>query len=125
MQLKFFSDKQWLKETFIPTVQNRGKAIIDARGLSSAASAANAAVDALADWYFGTFGRWASAGVISDGSYGVTKGLFYGFPVVYNNQQEWDIVRDLPIDEAAAIAMETTHKELLEERNAVEYLLSR
>jgi len=120
-----FTDKKWLKETFIPNVQNRGKAIIDARGLSSAASAANAAVDAMADWYFGSFGRWTSAGVISDGSYGVTKGLFYGFPVVYNDQKEWDIVRDLPIDEAAAAAMEATHKELLEERNAVASLLSR
>jgi len=93
--------------------------------LSSAASAANAAVDHVADWHFGTFGRWTSAAVVSDGSYGVTKGLFYGFPVVYNDQKEWDIVRDLPIDEAAAAAMEATHKELLEERNAVASLLAR
>jgi len=120
-----FIDKKWLQETFIPAVQNRGKAIIDARGFSSAASAANAAIDAMADWYFGTFGRWTSAGVISDGSYGVTKGLFYGFPVVYNDQKEWDIVRDLPIDETAAAAMEATHKELLEERNAVASMLTR
>jgi malate dehydrogenase len=118
-------DKKWLKETFIPTVQTRGKAIIDARGLSSAASAANAAVDAVAAIHFGTYGKWASAGVVSDGSYGITKGLFYGFPVVYNDQRQWDIVRDLPIDEAAAVAMEATHKELLEERDAVASMLVR
>jgi len=119
------TDKKWLKEVFTPSVQNRGAEIIKARGFSSAASAASSCVDAGADIHFGTFGRWTSAGVVSDGSYGVTKGLFYGFPVVYNDQREWDIVRDLPIDEAAAKAMEATHKELLDERNAVASYLAR
>lgn len=118
------TDKNWLKSTFTPAVQERGAEIIKARGVSSAASAASACVDAVADIHFGTFGRWTSAGVISDGSYGVTKGLFYGFPVVYNNK-EWDIVRDLPIDEEAAIAMERTHQELLQERDAVASYLVR
>jgi len=119
------TDKKWIKDSFIPTVQTRGKAIIDARGLSSAASAASSAVDAIADVHFGTYGRWTSAGVISDGSYGVTKGLFYGFPLVFNQARQWDIVRDLPIDEASAALMEATHKELLEERDAVASMLVR
>lgn len=188
------TDKKWLKENFVPTVQNRGAAIIKARGLSSAASAASSCVDACADVHFGTYGRWTSAGVVSDGSYGknffpiifvlllffyfffsssvtmffsflfffifflflllllfplpfiflffsfffpvcsflclflifflgITKGLFYGFPVVYNDEKQWDIVRHLPIDEAAAAAMEVTHQELLAERDAVKDFL--
>jgi len=116
-------DKTWLEKDFYPTVQNRGAAIINARGSSSAASAASAACDAIADWHYGTQGNWTSAGVVSTGEYGVTAGLFYSYPVVYNSSGDWDIVRDLPITESSAKYMEATHQELLKERDAVASLL--
>jgi len=118
-----FTDKEWLQKTFVPAVQKRGAAIIAARGVSSAASAANAVVDAAASWHFGTNAQWISAAHCSTGQYGVTKGLFYSFPVVYNERGEWDVVRNLPIDEPTAAAMEASHKELLEERDGVSHLL--
>jgi len=117
------TDTEWLQKTFVPAVQKRGAAIIAARGLSSAASAANAVVEATASWHFGTHSHWTSAAHYSNGEYGVTKGLFYSYPVVYNENREWDIVRNLPIDEETANAMEITHKELLEERDAISHLL--
>jgi len=113
----------WVKNTFGPIVQKRGAAIIDARKSSSAASAAHATLEACADWHFGTNGEWMSAAHYSNGEYGVTKGLYYSYPVVYNKNREWDIVRNLPIDEWTANAMEETHKELLAERDAVKELL--
>eukprot|EP01126_Amoeba_proteus_P035630 TRINITY_DN359_c0_g1_i2.p1 TRINITY_DN359_c0_g1~~TRINITY_DN359_c0_g1_i2.p1 ORF type:complete len:414 (-),score=90.41 TRINITY_DN359_c0_g1_i2:47-1288(-) len=116
-------DKAWLKNYFYPTVQKRGAAIIEQRGLSSAASAASAAAETVADWYSGTHGRWTSSAVISNGEYGVTPGLFYSYPVVYKAGGEWDIVRDLPITEESAGYMELTHKELLAERDEVAELL--
>lgn len=121
--LDLIKEKNWLESDFYPTVQKRGAAIIEARGLSSAASAASAACDAVADWHFGTNGQWTSAGVVSKGEYGVTEGLFYSYPVVYNSSKEWDIVRDLPITEASAKYMEATHQELLQERDDVAALL--
>jgi malate dehydrogenase len=117
------TDAKWLKTTFVETVQKRGAAIIAKRGVSSAASAANAVVEATASWHFGTAAQWTSAAHCSKGEYGVTPGLFYSYPVVYNEARDWDIVRNLPIDQATADLMEATHKELLEERNAVSHLL--
>jgi len=118
------TDKEWLQKSFVPAVQKRGAAIIAARKVSSAASAANAVVEAAASWHFGTHAKWTSAAHVSNGEYGVTAGLFYSYPVVYNEKGEYDIVRNLPIDQATADAMEATHKELLEERDAVKDLLS-
>jgi len=117
------SDSAWLGSTFAPIVQKRGGAIIDARNSSSAASAAHAVIEACADWHFGTNGSWMSAAHYSNGEYGVTKGLYYSYPVVYNKNREWDIVRNLPIDELTAKAMEASHQELLAERDAVKELL--
>jgi len=117
------TDGNWLKNTFRPEVQKRGGAIIKARGQSSAASAANAVVDACASWHYGTHSNWTSAAHFSDGQYGVTKGLFYSYPVVYNETGNWEVVRNLPIDQEIADLMEASHKELLEERDAVKNLL--
>jgi len=111
-------DQEWLTKSFIPTVQQRGAAIIAARGSSSAQSAASSLLDSVHDWQYGTQNDWTSAAVVSKGEYGVTKGLFYSYPVIYNNL-EWDIVKHLPIDEFSANLMELTHKELLQERDAV------
>jgi len=114
-------DKKWLTETFIPTVQQRGAAVIAARGASSAASAANAVVDNVREWYNGTKGSWTSVAVPSKGEYGVTPGLFYSYPVVYENLQ-YAVVEQLPIDDFAAERMEVTHKELLQELEVVSSL---
>jgi len=119
-----FTDQEWLQKTFVPSVQKRGAAIIAARGSSSAASAANAVVDAIASWHHGTHSEWTSAAHVSDGEYGITKGLFYSYPIVYNEQRDWTIVRNLPINEQMAVLMEETHKELLEERDGVKHLLT-
>jgi len=78
----------------------------------------------VADWHFGTNGRWTSAAVHSTGQYGVSEGLFYSYPVVYNSSKEWDIVRDLPITEASAKYMEATHQELLKERDDIASILN-
>lgn len=115
--------QSWIEETFIPTVQQRGKAIIDARGLSSAASAANAAIDHIRDWSLGTpSGDWASMGVVSDGSYGVPEGLIYGFPCTCEGGK-WSIVQGLEINEFSRARMDATAKELQEEADAVSHLL--
>jgi len=113
------NDDAWLRNTFIPGVQQRGAEIIKARGASSAASAASSCLDTAFDWYFGTNAQWMSAAVHSKGEYGVTPGLFYSYPVVFNDKKQWDIVRNLPIDQFAAEKMEITHKELLGERDGV------
>ncbi len=117
------NDEAWVKDSFIPTVQQRGKAIINARGLSSAASAANAAIDHVHDWVLGTpSGDWASMAVPSDGSYGIPAGLIYGFPCTTKNGQ-WSIVQGLDIDDFSRERMDATANELLEEAEAVKHLV--
>jgi malate dehydrogenase len=115
-------DDAWNRETFIPKVGKRGAAIIEARGLSSAASAANAAIDHIHDWVLGTDGKWATMGIPSDGSYGIPKDVMYGFPVICKNGK-YEIVRDLPIDEFSRQMMDKTLAELEEERQGVAHLL--
>ncbi len=113
----------WYKEEFIPTVQKRGAAIIEARGASSAASAANAAIFHVRDWALGTpEGDWTSMGVYSDGSYGIDKGLIYSFPVICKDG-DWEIVQGVEISEFSRERMTETEKELQEERDAVSHLL--
>ncbi len=115
-------DRSWLEETFIPTVAKRGAAIIDARGASSAASAANAAIDHVYDWVNGTpSGDWTSAAIMSDGSYGVPEGLISSFPVT-SNGGEWEIVQGLEIDEFSRGKIDASVAELVEERDAVREL---
>jgi malate dehydrogenase len=116
-------DQAWYEEDFIPTVQQRGAAIIKARGASSAASAANAAIDHMRDWALGTEdGDWVSMGVYSDGSYGITEGLIYSFPCVCKNG-DWEIVQGLEINDFSRGKMSATEQELCEERDAVQHLL--
>lgn len=115
---QLINDDKWVKETFIPTVQQRGAAIINVRGLSSAASAANAAIDHIRDWVHGTKGEWTSMAIPSDGSYGTTKGLWYSFPVVCSNGS-YSIVQNLPIDQFSAEKMAATDKELQGEKAAL------
>jgi malate dehydrogenase len=115
-------DDGWNRETFIPKVGKRGAAIIEARGLSSAASAANAAIDHVRDWVLGTGGKWATMGVPSDGSYGIPKDVMYGFPVVCKDGK-YELVRDLPIDDFSRQMMDKTLAELEEERQGVAHLL--
>ena len=116
-------DTGWYEDTFIPTVQKRGAAIIDARGASSAASAANAAISHVRDWALGSqAGDWVSMGIYSDGSYGITEGLIYSFPVTCNNG-DFEIVQGLEINDFSRGKMEATQQELTEERDAVQHLL--
>jgi malate dehydrogenase len=116
-------DSSWHKETFIPTVQQRGAAVIAARGSSSAASAANAAIDHVRTWALGSNGDdWVSMGVYSDGSYGIEKGLIYSFPVRCKNGA-WEIVQGLSIDPFSETKIKASEKELKEERDAVRHLL--
>ena len=113
----------WYKETFIPTVQKRGAAIIEARGLSSAASAANAAIDHMRTWVMGTDSNdWVSMGIPSDGSYGITEGLIYSFPVTCKDG-EYEIVQGLEVSDFSREKMDATMKELEEERDEVKDLL--
>jgi malate dehydrogenase len=110
-------DEKWYKETFIPTVQKRGAAIIEARGASSAASAANAAIDHFASWELGTpEGDWVSMAIPSDGSYGIDEGLIYSFPCTCENG-EYKIVQGLEIDQFSREKMDATLAELKEERD--------
>jgi len=116
-------DLEWYEKEFIPTVQQRGAAIINARGASSAASAANAAIGHMRTWVMGTPpGDWTSMGVYSDGSYGIDKDLIYSFPCVCENG-DWQIVQDLNIDDFSRGRMAATEQELKEERDAVQHLL--
>ncbi len=116
-------ERSWLEKDFIPTVQQRGAAIIAARGASSAASAANAAICHMRDWALGTAdGDWVSMGVYSDGSYGIEEGLIYSFPCVCRDGR-WEIVQGLALDEFSKQKMQATEKELKEERDAVKSLL--
>jgi malate dehydrogenase len=113
---------KWNKETFIPTVGKRGAAIIDARGSSSAASAASAAVDHIHDWWLGSKGEWVTMGVPSDGSYDIPEGIIYGFPCTTENG-EYKIVKGIEIDAFSREKMAATLKELEEERQAVAAML--
>ena len=116
-------DMDWYGDTFIPTVQQRGAAIIEARGASSAASAANAAVDHMRSWALGTpTDDWVSMGVFSDGSYGIEPGLIYSFPCRCAGG-DWEIVQDLEISAFSREKMDATAQELTEERDAVAHLL--
>ncbi len=116
-------EREWYETSYIPTVQQRGAAIIAARGASSAASAANAAICHIRDWALGTAdGDWVSMGVYSDGSYGIEEGLIYSFPCTCNKGQ-WSIVQGLDIDAFSRARMTATEKELQEERDAVKSLL--
>ena len=116
-------NENWYKETFIPDVQQRGAAIIKARGASSAASAANAAIEHMRDWALGTPDNdWVSMGIYSDGSYGIEKGLIYSFPVTCKDG-DFTIVQGLEIDDFSREKMQETEKELCEERDAVNHLL--
>jgi malate dehydrogenase len=116
-------DQNWLVTDFIPTVQKRGAAIIDARGLSSAASAANAAIEHIRDWVLGTKeGEFVSMGVPSDGSYGIPEGVIYGFPCSCKDG-EYTIVQGLAVSEFSRERMNATLQELTEERDAVKHLL--
>jgi malate dehydrogenase len=117
------NNQEWLESTFIPTVQERGKEVIEARGLSSAASAANAAIDHVRDWHLGTpVGDWVSMAVASDGSYGVPEGLIYGFPCVCR-RGKWSIVKGLGINEFSRARLDTTTAELQEEAAAISHLV--
>jgi malate dehydrogenase len=116
-------DQKWYSETFIPVVQQRGAAIIKARGASSAASAASAAIDHIHDWVLGSNnGDWVSMGVPSDGSYGIPPGVIYGYPVTCKNG-EYQIVQGLSVNEFSRQRMDATLKELLEERDGVKELI--
>ena len=117
------NDAAWNKDVFIPTVGKRGAAIIDARGLSSAASAANAAIDHMHDWVLGTHGKWVTMGIPSKGEYGIPAEVIYGFPVVCENG-EYKMIEGLEIDEFSRERMTHTLNELLEEQSGVKNLLS-
>jgi len=118
------NDDNWNRTVFVPTVGKRGAAIIEARGLSSAASAANAAVDHVRDWMLGSGGHWVTMGVPSDGSYGIPKDVMYGVPVTTSNG-EYTRVEGLPIDAFSRGKMDATLKELEEERAAIAGLLGK
>jgi malate dehydrogenase len=116
------SDQDWLENDFLPTVQKRGAAVIEARGASSAASAANAAVDHVRDWVLGTHkGDWVSMGIPSDGSYGVEEGLISGFPVTCSNGS-YEIVQGLELNDFSESRIDATVKELAEERATIKQL---
>ena len=115
-------NQAWVVDNFIPTVQQRGAAIIKARGLSSAASAANAAIEHMRDWALGTNGQIVSMGIASDGSYGISEGLIYSFPVTCENGK-YSIVQGLKINEFSQILMTASEAELAEERDGVAHLL--
>jgi malate dehydrogenase len=118
---KLINDQAWVEGTFIPTVQKRGAAIIDARGLSSAASAANAAIDHVRDWVAGTT-DWVSMGIPSDGSYGIPEGIMFGYPVTCSGGQ-YTIVKGIEHNDFAKAKIAATQKELTEERAAIQHLL--
>ncbi|HSN41677.1 MAG TPA: malate dehydrogenase [Burkholderiales bacterium] len=117
------NDQAWLEKEFIPTIQKRGAAIIDARGLSSAASAANAAISHVRDWVFGTpAGDWISMGIPADGSYGIPEGVIYGYPATCRNGK-YEIVKGIDISDFSRTRMQATLKELHEERDSIKHLL--
>jgi malate dehydrogenase len=118
-------DQAWYESDFIPTVQQRGAAIIKARGASSAASAASAAIDHMRDWTLGTAeGDWVSMGIPSDGSYGIEPGVIFGYPVTVKNGK-YAIVQGLAINAFSQARIDATDKELREERAGVEHLFAK
>jgi malate dehydrogenase len=119
---EIINDETWYKETYLSAVGKRGAAIIEARGLSSAASAANAAIDHVRDWALGTNGKWVSMGLPSDGDYGVPEDVMFGVPVTCSGGN-YERVKGLPVDDFSKSRIEHTLKELLEERDAVADLL--
>jgi malate dehydrogenase len=116
------NDQEWNKNVFLPTVGKRGAAIIEARGLSSAASAANAAIDHMRDWALGSNGEWVTMGIPSDGQYGIPKDVIFGFPVTTQNG-EYKLVEGLEIDAFSQERINNTLKELQEEQAGVAHLL--
>ncbi|HEX2546175.1 MAG TPA: malate dehydrogenase [Ramlibacter sp.] len=116
------NDQEWNANTFLPTVGKRGAAIIEARGLSSAASAANAAIDHMRDWVLGSNGKWVTMGIASDGQYGIPKDTMFGFPVTTQNG-EYKVVDGLEIDAFSQERINITLKELQEEQQGVAHLL--
>ncbi|MFI4927839.1 MAG: malate dehydrogenase, partial [Burkholderiales bacterium] len=116
------NDQEWNKNVFLPTVGKRGAAIIEARGLSSAASAANAAIDHMRDWALGSKGKWVTMGIPSDGQYGIPKDIIFGFPVTTENG-EYKLVEGLPIDAFSQERIALTLNELKEEQAGVAHLL--
>lgn len=121
---KVVNDEKWYREIFIPTVAKRGAAIIEARGLSSAASAANAAIGHLRDWVAGTGNKWVTMGIRSDGAYGIPEGVIYGFPVTCADGK-FRLVKDLEVDPFSREKMGVTLKELEEERDAIKHLVGK
>jgi malate dehydrogenase len=119
---ELINDEVWNKDTFLPTVGKRGAAIIAARGVSSAASAANAAIDHMRDWALGSQGKWVTMGIASDGQYGIPKDVMFGFPVT-TDKGEWKLVEGLAIDAFSKERIDVTLKELLEEQEGVKHLL--
>ena len=119
---KLIGDEAWNRDTFIPTVGKRGGAIIEARGLSSAASAANAAIDHMHDWVLGTNGKWVTMGFASNGQYGIPEDIIYGFPVTCADGK-YTLVEGLEIDQYSREMMDKTLKELTEERDGIAHLL--
>jgi malate dehydrogenase len=119
---QMINDDAWNRDIFLPTVGKRGAAIIEARGLSSAASAANAAIDHMRDWTHGTGGEWTTMGIPSDGSYGIPQDVMFGFPVTCQ-PGDYSIVQGLEIDSFSQERIAITLKELSEEREAVAHLL--
>jgi malate dehydrogenase len=119
---QLINDEEWNKNVFLPTVGKRGAAIIEARGLSSAASAANAAIDHMRDWALGTQGKWVTMGIPSNGEYGIPKDVMFGYPVTTENG-EYKLVEGLAIDDFSRERINVTLKELLEEQEGVKHLL--
>jgi malate dehydrogenase len=119
---EMINDQVWNRDTFLPTVGKRGAAIIEARGLSSAASAANAAIDHMRDWALGSNGEWVTMGVPSNGEYGIPKDVMFGYPVTTAGGK-YTIVKDLPIDEFSRGCIDKTLAELLAEQDGVKHLL--
>ncbi|MFZ4737453.1 MAG: malate dehydrogenase [Bradymonadia bacterium] len=117
------TDHEWLNGAFLKTVQQRGKAIIEARGKSSAASAAWAAIDHMKDWWHGTQGRWVSMAVVSDGSYGVPEGLISSFPCTVDSNGQYHVVQGLELDATAQGRVQASVNELLEEREFIKDLV--
>jgi malate dehydrogenase len=116
------NDAAWNNDVFLPTVGKRGAAIIEARGLSSAASAANAAIDHMRDWALGSNGKWVTMGIASNGEYGIPKDMMFGYPVICRGG-EYSIVSGLNIDEYSRSKMDVTQKELQDEMDGVAHLL--
>jgi malate dehydrogenase len=117
------NDQSWIENQFIPVIQKRGAAVIEARGLSSAASAANAAIDHMRDWIYGTRdGDWVSMGIPADGSYGIPEGVIYGYPVTCKGGR-YEIVKGIEVSDFSRGRMQATLKELHEERDSIKHLL--